>query len=444
MPSTTQLKVLYQLSDLVQAAEPVDFELITGFMLRAIPDDLEIDEGPGRYVSLELIGDEVTQYRNALDLLCDDDLLEHLSKREIDAALWRLVCELVCRQSMREIRHRNLRIESFLDDLCRQWTEFEVIQEVDGFDPSVSGLDLGRVRLVKLTPTLLREWGLWERGILRPKWKGRTAATTITQAGSAERAAQRGQNRIGLALDELRFAIPAGIRAHISDRQLRFETGWWAVRSVSSGSTDVRRSYWGSSPQSGTRWGRVDTVRAIEFLAPIHRIRESGRKRLAERIERSLVWIGTSRAATSPRVALIASCAALEAVLSDKSAGKKGELLALRSILLPAALGKSFRDPGDLFELYELRSYLAHGSSVEATDEDAQNFASITSSLLADFAIFCDVRPSVRSFSDMLAQLETADALQSARKWIEERRPAGYKEIAKAADSQLNLLRERQ
>lgn len=258
---------------------------------------------PDPVTALRLAGDELRRYNGALNGLCKEPELEHLNRNEIDGEMWRLVCRLSLDQSFRPTPRRNTAIRDFLTSLTREWEPFELVEAVGGFSPKVVGLRLGDVELCPLGPAVLRSWDVWEPSALRSRWRGLVAFTVIVRAGSPERASERGRQLVARCLNELRFAIPATLRAHVWDDQLSFPRHWWAVRW--SGERRIESRTLGRLADGlRTAWSPTELRPAIEHLKPLYALRTSGRKNLIDRVDTCIDWIGTARCSSTPNLAL--------------------------------------------------------------------------------------------------------------------------------------------
>ena len=83
---------------------------------------------------------------------------------------------------------------------------------------------------------------------------------------------------------------------------------------------------------------------------------------------------------------IIALCAAMESLLTVRSDKMKGETLAYRLVLLNSFLERPFLNPFKLLWIYELRSKVIHGSSLnEATKAEYGTLRRVTRDTISNF-----------------------------------------------------------
>ena len=82
-------------------------------------------------------------------------------------------------------------------------------------------------------------------------------------------------------------------------------------------------------------------------------------------IERAIRWIGKAINESDPDYKVIALCTAMESLLTERSDQRKGESIAFRMVLLASLLERNSLYPHQILYIYELRSKVIHGSSME-------------------------------------------------------------------------------
>lgn len=148
---------------------------------------------------------------------------------------------------------------------------------------------------------------------------------------------------------------------HISSDQLRFAIGdtyafseeavGWARRSGTAFSLEL--------PQEGIPLSTGLLEFASHALTPWQRT-----------VQRALHWLERALLADENLERLLFGFFAIEAVLGDAADGLKGDVLAVRRMVLDHAVTDGFADPGRLWFLYDaVRSTAVHGEAVPIVTE---------------------------------------------------------------------------
>ena len=132
-------------------------------------------------------------------------------------------------------------------------------------------------------------------------------------------------------------------------------------------------------------------------------------------------------------------CTALESVLTTKNDPRKGEAIALRRMLLSMALGKKVPHPTKLYELYEKRSDVVHGSKLgECGEGDYRTLRTITETVILAILDLQGKNPNITRPSYLIEHLESPDRLEKAYFWLKCRPGRGTKAIAEYAKKRLS------
>lgn len=108
--------------------------------------------------------------------------------------------------------------------------------------------------------------------------------------------------------------------------------------------------------------------------------------KLKTAIKRAIFWFGKAMRDRDYDDKIIALCAAMESLLTVRSDKMKGETLAYRLVLLNSFLERPFLNPFKLLWIYELRSKVIHGSSLnEATKAEYGTLRRVTRDTISNF-----------------------------------------------------------
>ena len=394
-------------------------------MSRLVPGDMASETG---FTALRLDMDEALQYLRVRDTLTTDPLLEHLSRDEVERDLWRLVCQISLMGGLKDQRRRRQQARVWLESVRRPWVEYEFVQEIGGLESGVDGLRFDGAEFRCLTPTFLRQWQLEGR----VRWKGRVGVVVMVHGGSVEKAVQRGKTFATLLRNVLRFGLDNTIRIPLTDDQLSFPMGWYAIRPTAALRWS-RYSVDASSP-SGARWRNGDIGRALELVRPFESLDRSTHTRIREQFETAFRWLGSIRESDEAPTSHVFASSAIESLLGSRDESSKGELLAVRAMLLGITLGEGFVDPLEVVRWYGVRSDLVHGERFEEEktsrgDRWVWDVSRVTRQVLS----LCAAAPAIRSRRALFRHIETEDAFDRAAEWLQHR-GARYAGIAEAVE----------
>ena len=422
----TRSKVESLVSVIIEGPETEYPTSHTGWMvlkasnLLADPED-ESAEG------LFLVGKQARLYQDALQALENDEAVEHLTRATLDEALFALVRELDPTQSgklnRRVIRQK---VSDFFSDLVVPPASYEVAFSVENINLNAESLTIGDVVFREFTQQLADEWefdkasGLFREVLF--EIVGLPVGIVKTRGRSARKAAERAQDLFERALNTLRVSVGSFTRTRTLDRQLLQKRG----------KARVMRETVPEAKLISTGGGRINdpidlvlsphlvssTDEFIGKLTPLYDGTIQGRFRDA--LLRCIEWIGVSITREYRDHQVVDLCIALEAVLTTKCDGKKGEAVALRSMLLSVALDRPFTDPQEVYSLYELRSRIVHGADLGVSGEnDYIKLRSLTERVLLGVLEFNEVNGPFRRPIDLIRCLEKRDRLEQALAWLD-------------------------
>ncbi|MEX0799779.1 MAG: hypothetical protein WD379_01010 [Dehalococcoidia bacterium] len=416
---------LKQLAQLMirEEVEPVRYSLTKPFKHGRIPIPLKESAGAE---ALYIDGEELDAYVRTVRLLSKERELEHISAQDVDEELWGLVCEFFAKK--REYRKEGARaraIGRFLDGLRKPWEDYSVISPVEHLTATIRRLDVIGVRLTTMSRQLASELGLFDSQITADSTDqllGKAILVGSVRAGTARKAAEKGAQLIDNSLNALRVAVVGSILARTLDQQLLFCRGViLVVVSTVSGHPVFAEWHRPFEPIS-FEMRRNTAIPVARHLKPISDvICGTFPEPIQAQVQRAIHWIGTSVTRESYDDKIIDLCTALECLLTTVDDKMKGEVIALRSVLLPEALGEGFFDPFAIYELYEMRSKIVHGSKIGVcTRAHYERLLWETGVILTHYVqLVRNGRRVITRPSKAIEAIETPELLAKAVGWFE-------------------------
>lgn len=337
-----------------------------------IPDDIEFDRTNGDSISIG--GDEYRQYIQCLELLANEKEIEHSSKREIEKELWHLVCEIFANaDKLKDPKALRKVINSFQDQLRKPLEEYEIIIPIENLQLGKYVHEINGVKLFQILPEFAEKWGIIKENKTHELFYkdaiDKVVALLSEYAADPTKAIARARNRVNTVLDVLRVALlvdhePRIVGWRIHDEEMLFKQSEQAA-AKKVGLKNILFDW-----QRGFRpiQFKVDEVIARQMEASRQMIKDllgsSGKKgHLENRLLRTLEWISNSVTRDELDDKVVDICTALETLLTTQDDLRKGECIALRTMLLCSKLGKSFFEPESVMNIYLKRSEIVHGSS---------------------------------------------------------------------------------
>jgi hypothetical protein len=135
---------------------------------------------------------------------------------------------------------------------------------------------------------------------------------------------------------------------------------------------------------------------------------------------------------------IIALCSAMESLLTVRSDKMKGETLAYRLVLLNGFLEKPFLNPFKLLWIYQLRSKVIHGSSLnEATRAEYNTLRRVTRETISN-VISVAKQQNMKSIPELVTLLETSDKVDLAKNWFKDYDSPDTKSIKSTFEEAIN------
>ena len=316
-------------------------------------------------------------------------------------------------------------MRSFVEAIRRPHGDYEVLFPITDLQLGTRTLRIGQVAFEQFDREQLGSIGhepeplelLFAQAI--KEFEGRAVARVHVMAGSQGRAVARAQEAADTALALFRISFHE-FRAHIWDEQLLQRRA--PVHLVRT--PPPKRQI---LPGWRREFGSLGNLELDDALAAAHdqavrrfvpALDGSIRGKLGSALIRAVQWMGGSMLRERYDDKVVDLCAALECFLTSQQDRRKGEAIALRSMLLSMALGQGFEHPATTLYLYELRSRVVHGSERDLCGRtDYRSLLGVTYDSLAQ-AITLIQQRSLTQLSAFLRGLEDESLIKQAHAWI--------------------------
>ena len=387
----------------------------------------QADPEDGSSEGLFLVGEQARFYQEALRALEEEEAVEHLTRADLDEALFVLVRDLESTKSGKLNRSAICRkIGDFFSNIVAPPTHYEVAFSVENINLNDASLTIGDVVFREFTQELAQEWEFDKaRGLFREvlcRIVGLPVGIVTVQGRSSRKAAERAQDSLERALNTLRVSFGSFTRTRTWDRELLQRRGQGRVIRETSPEPKLISTGGGSITDPidlVLTSHRVESANEfIEKLTPLYDGTIQGRFRDA--LLRSIEWIGVSITRQYRDHQVVDLCTALEAVLTTIDDGRKGEAIALRSMLLSVALDRPFTDPQEVYLLYELRSRVVHGADLGVSGEnDYIKLRSLAERVLLGVLELHEVSGPFGRPIQLIRCLEDRERLEQALAWLD-------------------------
>jgi hypothetical protein len=412
--------------------------------LIAVADDIPNENQIG-YIRLNADGDAA--YHHGLAQLRTEPELEYLSDDELDAHLGHLTSEMYLgSSSLKDNRRLKSLLESFENRILKPLEDYEVIIPISDLKLESSPIEIGGVRLYDMTPENAAAMGIEKENPHRqPLFEalvGHTVASVISRGNDPEKVVERAREKLRTALNLLRLALVDHttriILWKIHDSQLMFRDGeYYVIRKKLKASPSDTLMGWKLGPYR-THILTVDDkiYKQAEELNKFTQglfVTQTIQGDIREHFVRAIEWIGSSMMRETNDDKIVDLCVALETLLATEQDGMKGELIALRSMLLCLHLKKAWYDPGFVLYLYIKRSHIVHGSRRRiCTTSDYNRGMMLAIEVFRD-SLTCAKDSNITKHSKFIAALQDAQNLSTAVNWLKQSGSDNHTKISEAA-----------
>ncbi len=290
---------------------------------------------------------------------------------------------------------------------------------------------------------------------------GQPVSIVKVEAGSTEKAVERAREYCGQALNTLRFCV--GV-SHwfwaIQDIELLQRLGEdYLIRQINPETSPLAYGW----KRGFRRLDRDVSGRSEEeirlFLERLRPLYDSSQGKLRDRLLRSVEWISTSITRESHDHKIIDLCTAMESVLTTKDDPKKGEAIAVRSLLLsmtPTQKGDAIPDelivavmapnrwcipPETIYKLYGKRSEIVHGSSLGiCVKSDYTTLRLQAANIVLSIIALVRSETKITQLKHLFEFLESRERLEKAIRRLENQPDRDTVKLAKYAKERLAEL----
>lgn len=389
------------------------------------------------------------KYWRALISLHRELVPNYIGSEEIYMKLWQLFRKVVLNANRYQTRQSlDQMLSEFCEEVKKPLQTFDIIYEIKNFDVGDSSFNLGKVKLFKLTKEYLHELGL-KMGVsviednIFKEWIGRSVAETEVSVSDIKRAYESGIPIVNNVLNTIRLAAVRERIGRPDDEMFLWELG----ESVSiprvkpeSGTILLTSYHRGFRPLIVPMGQTIS--KGLEGQKTWQYVLDSNLPEdVNTRITKAIKWISYAVTSSSLDYKLVDLCTALEILLlPDHKSGTKGELIALRQVLV--GRGTSY-EPTAILYLYEKRSNIIHSGTLEITSySDYLHLLICCLEVLSDIINLSKQNPSTQRLKDLLKLVENTESLQDFIKWCDSGVYTGHgiDKIKKVAKVQLDKL----
>jgi hypothetical protein len=413
--------------------------------LIALPEDIPNENKIG-YISLN--ADGAAAYHLGLAQLRTELELEYLNDDELDDRLGHLTSEIYLgSSSLKDNRQLNDLLKSFENSILKPVEDYEVIIPILDLKLESSPIEIGGVRLYNMTAENAAGMGIEkEKPLYQPFFDalvGHAVASVISRGNDPKKVVERAREKLRTALNLLRLALVDHttriILWKIHDSQLMFRDGeHYVIREKLKDSPSATHMGW----EMGSYRTTILTVdekiyKQAEELNKFTQelfATQTIQGDIREHFVRTIEWIGSSLRRETNDDKIVDLCVALETLLAKQDDGMKGELIALRSMLLCLHLKKPWYDPEFVLYLYEKRSDIVHGSRRGVgTTSDYDRGMMLAIEVFRDSLTYAKDNKIIKH-SKFLAALQDAENLSTAVNWLKQSGCDNHTAIYKAAE----------
>ncbi|MFC2028244.1 hypothetical protein ACFLU3_06110, partial [Chloroflexota bacterium] len=315
------------------------------------------------------------KYIKALTGLHDELVPNYISVEKLMENLWTLFKETVLNRQVYTSNSNALKnlIDNFSSSVKQPLKDYEVIYQVENLEVGDSHIKIGKVDVFKPAPDYLSESVFTEKDTPQKKalvdeWSKRTVAKVTVSVSDIDRGYESGLPIAQEALNIIKLAAVKPRIWRLHDEMFLWRLGQYITVPKDKNSEGVLWSV--TSPRNPLIPLVIplgdDISKALSSEGTWQYIIDGALpKDINVRVVKALEWISHAVGSDSLDYRLVDLCTALEILLlPNHKEGAKGELIALRQVLLG---GASYFSPDSLLHLYEKRNDIVHQGALEIT-----------------------------------------------------------------------------
>ncbi len=390
-----------------------------------------------------------SKYWRALVALNRELVPNYISSEDIYKKLWELFKEVVLDvRSYQAGQRLNQKISEFGEEVKKPLQIFNIIYEIKNFDLGNIRFNFSNVEIFKVTKGDLNKLGLkigasaLQDNIFE-EWIGRSVAKTQVSVSDINRVYESGISAVSNVLNTIRLVAVRERIGRPDDEMFLWELDRSITipkvkpRSGIALSTSYHRGFRPLIvPMDETILKGLESLRSWQYILDGNLPED-----INNRISRAVRWVSHAITSSHLDYKLVDLCTALEIMLlPDHRIGNKGELIALRQVLV--GRGTSYTPVG-ILNLYDKRSNIIHSGTLEITSySDYWHLLICCFQVLNNITEISRQNPNLQLLRDLLETVENSETLQS---FIEHCNSGIYEgegidKIKRAAEEQLGRL----
>ncbi len=389
------------------------------------------------------------KYWQALGALQKELVPNHISNQDLYVHTWNMFKEVSLNAGDYRTRaNLEKRIATFYREIKKPLLTFDIIYEIKNFDVGKSRFNLGIVEVFKLTTKELRGLEL-KTGVsviqdaIFKEWVGRSVAKLEVNVSDIHRAYESGITEAISALNIIRLVAVRERLSPYDDEMFLWELGESIVLpkvKPKKGISLMRDYYRGFRPLIVTM-DKILLKGLEEHSTWQYLIDGKLPEDINTRVMKAIGWISNAVTSSQLDYKLVYLCTALEILLlPNHKSGKKGELIALRQMLV--GRGTSYV-PEAILYLYEKRSIIIHSGTLEVTSiSDYWHLLICCFQVLGNIINISMRHPDISTLEDLIGVVETEEDLQRFIRFCDAGvyDGQGIKDIKEAAISRLTEI----
>lgn len=364
------------------------------------------------------------KYWQAMVALHRELVPNHISNVDLYRSLWGLLREVAINRNIYQARSKlDARISEFSKEVKKPLTTFAVIYEIKNFDIGSKHFNLGNVEIFKITSDYLKGLDLNEEASLMQanifsEWVGRSVAKVEVNASEIDRAYESGIIVVSSVLNIMRLAAVRERIGRLDDEMFLWELGENITipkvkpKQGTLLSTGYHRGFRPLIIDMGDSIAKGLESKDIWKYILDNKLPED----INRRVMRAMEWISHSITASNLDYKLVNLCSALEILLlPDYREGTKGELIALRQVLVGQNV---YDEPAGILYLYDKRSDIIHGEYLDiASYSDYWHLLVRCLEVLRSIVHLSQKYPDIGELKKLLDKVENKETLE---KFVEE------------------------